>query len=102
MASLKSKCVAPRELLKKEPVKSIKKEAELTIIVEALLRTYGLAALMGTAQDVIESNNKRKTLMRKRQIRALRVGAALMIPSNDDKRIFVIKPERPILFPPIG
>jgi hypothetical protein len=47
-------------------------------------------------------DEKRKTPLRKRQIRALRVGAALMDSDNDDKRIFMIKPEKPIVFPPLG
>jgi len=93
---------APKEQVKKEPTKSEKRKAELNIIVDALVRNYSLAELMGSIQDTIEKDEKRKTLLRKRQIRALRVGAALMDPDNDDKRIFMIRPDKPILFPPIG
>lgn len=97
-----SNCEAPKEPVKKEPTKSEKRRAELNTIVDALLRGFTLGELMGSIQDAIEMDEKRKTPLRKRQIRALRVGAALMDSDNDDKRIFMIKPEKPIVFPPLG
>lgn len=98
---------AKKEPVKKEPTKSEKRRSELKNITDALLRAYTFSELMGCIQDAIESqditeaNEKRKAL-RRRQIRVLRVGAALMDPENDDKRIFMIKPDKPIVFPPLG
>lgn len=97
-----SSCEAPREPVKKEPTKSEKRKIELYGIMDAMLRGYNLGEIMGAVQDIIEKDEKRKTLLRKRQIRALRVGAALMDPDNDEKRIFMIVPDKPIVFPPIG
>ncbi len=97
-----SNCEAPKEPVKKEPTKSEKRRAELITIVDALLRNFSFNEILGAIQDVIEKDEKRKTPLRKRQIRSLRVGAALMEPGNDDKRIFMIRPEKPIVFPPLG